>query len=587
MKSKMRESDIIFRFRHCLAFITIVVFLLIYGTVAECAESEVGNGGAYTVDPDFYSSLGIEEGSTPNLDISSMQIAYESSGGVWSNLYTTSMVHDNTGRFVDAPYGYKLPTSITVSNTTVNFPSTAYYFSGYAWNSASSQQFFYNFRASGSGHFAIVNQYGVSTQRPIVISDQPFVVGYTRYMAYFGTINVVGLVNVDTLSENGFYVYDAGGVLGCGLTNIPIYCPSSDGKSGYTNYSSTSTDFSFSGDNFNFNNLLANDIVIDPNPPQENPDEVQPFSSLGLNFVFGSVDPEFISASDDSGIFAEYNFHLNSYMLTHPDEFTFHMEYDVIATTVIGDGKFEYNRSITVSDILKNNDQTFAHNMRWYDFEDANDYNLGQLLNRIYTNAGNQSSSYTDGAVISYGAGRAGSTRTFGKMTSGVRNLYDNDISSMKFYYTCYFVWHGEPETTSGKLKGWKDLKSANNNTTQNDISNNYYPPSSDVASQYPSNSGGSGGNTTNNGGVFNDGDVIIYDNDGLWTPYTLDQVSYANVKDMFDDIREFIDSTSDNSFWGVISRTFSYIPAKIWQYITITVAVICGFAVVRYVLRR
>jgi hypothetical protein len=66
-----------------------------------------------------------------------------------------------------------------------------------------------------------------------------------------------------------------------------------------------------------------------------------------------------------------------------------------------------------------------------------------------------------------------------------------------------------------------------------------------------------------------------------------LDDADYVNLKNMFGDIKDFVDSTSENSFWGVITKVFGYIPAAIWGYITITVAAICAFAVARYVLRR
>lgn len=579
MKSKMRESDIIFRFRHCLAFATIILFLLIYGGVAYAQEADVGQEASFTAGSDLWTSLDIPENTRPVVSSDSMASDYASTtGGNASNL--SYGAYYGLGSYLsDGIFNRTcFPTSITISNTTVSFDDSAYFFN--CWQA--SQSWVQSHRVSGSGRFFLSNN-GNYTEA-VVCSDQPFTVGWVRNYTNAGFARV-GIDIVNTQDEtSGLYKYTPFAHDSyVTLTNMPIYLASSDGYSGFS--SQSQADFSFDADNYDFNNLVAGDLIIVPTTPEiDDPDAVQPYASTGLNYIFGTVEPKFGTPSD-IGIFATYDFKLNTYMLTHPEEYTFVMNHKFVFNTNYGDKTFFYNRELTIADILYHNDQEFNIMLDYGSFVSNDNLNMKEFLLGFYTFNGNTSSSYTDGSVISYGAGNAGQTRTFGGFTAGVREQYNDHVSVCKFYYECYFVWHGEPETTSGKLKGWKDLLSNNNRTTQNDIGTNYYPPSESDQANYPETM--QGGNITNNGGVFNDGDVIIYDNDGLWTPYTLDQVSYANVKDMFDDIREFIDSTSENSFWGVISGTFSYIPAKIWQYITISVAVICGFAVVRYVLRR
>ena len=567
MKSEKTKIDLIFRFRHCLAFITTLVFLLIYGSVSYASTYELS-------DMTLYEYYGIDSPVFITRDNIVSQLSDPSK--LSSNLFPSSgsilqeSLFDGTGtkcfKFLSSYNG----DTIDFSNCKHLFVLGSNLATSYMIVEGSSPVYVSCYGDSIRTYsFDSYDLYEVNS-----FSDGSYTVA--KY-----TPSVWNMAWGDAYIQN----VNSNDIL---ITDCPLNISTSDSSSGFSSFNDYNLN---NADTYiNFNYLVDDGLIVPDAPNQVNDDSVLPYASMGLNYVFGTVEPKF-GTPDDMGIFATYDFKLNTYMLTHPEEYTFVMNHKFVFNTNYGDKSFYYNRELTIADILYHNDQEFNIMLDYGSFVSNDNMNMKEFLLGFYTFNGNSSSSYTDGSVISYGAGNAGQTRTFGGFTAGVREQYSNHVSLCKFYYECYFVWHGEPETTSGKLKGWKDLLSNNNRTTQNDIGTNYYPPSESDIANYPETP--SNGNTTNNGGVFNDGDVIIMNGSQPWTPYTLDQVSYGNVKDMFDDIKDFVDSSSSNSFWSVLTNVLKptsfggYIPDKIWEYITISVAVICGFAVVRYVLRR
>lgn len=571
MKSEKRKIDLIFRFRHCLAFVTIIIFLLIYGFVSNATQTQTGS----TADMDLLTYYGISEP------------VFFTRDGINAVVNDSSVLNysviPSTGATIGSGYYDGTESDAfcfisSVAGNTVDFNNGYHIFASLSYGSCSTMIYDNEGVCYLEIHGSSVNVRSLSPFKFVMRttnSDGSYVIyeydnAYSTSFADYTEYNVA--VNVGTMF----------------LTDMPINIASSNSSTGYS--SGRDYDVRQASNYIDFNYLVNGGSIIPDYPNQVNDDTVLPYAQTGLNYIFGTVEPKFGTPSD-MGIFATYDFKLNTYMLTHPEEYTFVMNHKFVINTNYGDKSFYYNRELTIADILYHNDQEFNIMLDYGSFVSNDDMNMKEFLLGFYSFNGNSASSYTDGSVISYGAGNAGQTRTFGGFTAGVREQYFNHVSVCKFYYECYFVWHGAPETTSGKLKGWKDLLSNNNRTTQNDIGTNYYPPSESDIANYPETP--SSGNTTNNGGVFNDGDVIIMNGNQPWTPYTLDQVSYGNVKDMFDDIKDFVDSSSSNSFWSVLTSVLKptsfggYIPDKIWEYITISVAVICGFAVVRYVLRR
>lgn len=590
------------------AFISALMIVLFWGIDAYAAESDstqFGGQGSYVESQeDFYSFLYLEENTQPQNNYSLMQADYELSGGVWNNLITPSNypIPDSQSNQISSFYTtdrtstqrrFMILDSVTIGQSTVQFDRKAYYMSSWSWASADSQKWLYNYRIQGSGHFGYINTY--------VVSDSPFVVGYVRARAYDGNVVTVGIVEVDTVSANGLYLFNTQWQpTSVPLTNLHIYIPSSDAKSGFTYFTDQDTDFDFADANYDFNNLIANNEIYNPDAPEIDPDAPEPYAQYGMNNTFGDVKVQIKSVSQDLITF-NYSFGLNPYMLSHLDEYSFVMNYRIFCDPAnefpLDDKNFYIKEERRLDELLSDGDTTYHRSIGIREFLTEENLSLATYLRDIYQAKYNTTQTYLNNSVLTYDVdllyGLDAKTYTFKEFKHVLRPEYYEQINTMKFYYDCYFVWHGEPETTSGHLSGWKDMKSKNSYTTRNDIATNYNPPTEEEQEMYPVQTDNSNSGTTNNGTVFYDGDVIVNTSGGNMTPYTLDQVSYANVKNMLEDIKDFVDSTSDNSFWAVLTRVLKptsfggYIPDKIWEYITISVAVICGFAVVRYVLRR
>lgn len=477
---------------------------------------------------------------------------------------------------------YHFPITVSYNNHNMSFnlnaPRVWTYFnlSGY--------DYYYSYAFTGGGRFALLNY----QNRCYVVSDATFDIG----LYYDGDMSGFGVPNAGytaTSLASGYYYYDFGEVYGgeyVNFTNLPVYVCSVDGSTGCT----TLGDFAFNSNLVNCNYLFIGGQFTDPDAPVVDPDDTINYSQDGSHYNFGSVDLQFLSG-EMPYIPIQYSFNLNTYMLSHLEEYTFHHEYKITVTSNYGDNVFTTSYDTPVGGILLHGDQLYNVTLQTSQFIDSNSLSFDTFLRNVWNSATNGLSSYyTNNSVLSYGKTDPSQTRSFGKFTLGVNENFASDFSTLKIYYKCYFVWHGAQDVQSGKLSGWKSLLSNRSNTTENTISNNLNPPSTDLVNNYPANYGDGGVAYSSPASV----NVVVNNNSGQgWTPFTLGQVDYANVKSMFDDIKEFVDSTSENSFWNVLITVLKpaeqggYIPSKIWEYITISIAVICGFAVVRYVLRR
>lgn len=472
---------------------------------------------------------------------------------------------------------YKFPVSVVFNGDT--FMSALSAPRIWTRDTLSGNNYYNSYAVSGSGSFALVNVNGIN----YLVSDSEFSIFLYITGGYTGFAVPDSGVSVSTVDPSGFYIYTFNSSYGSeavNFTNLPFYIGTLDKSTGFTDFS----DFSFSGNNLNCNYPFISGDYTDPNAPVIDPDEVVNISPDGLYYVYGSVDASFSDAA--AGYFlGQYSMRMNPYMLSHAEEYTFHYEHKIQILSNFGDDTFSEFGDVSVADILAGGDQIYNRSIGFRGLLNSDNKTLYEfLLNDIWQGVGQQPQYYRDDSVISYGRSSPSSVRTFGKFTLGPTEPFVPVIDGMKFYYKCYFVWHGQPETRSGVLSGWKDMLTKNNRTTENSISNNAYPPPEDLNNNYPSTSGGSPGSSSSaSGGNVN---VVLNYGSGL-TPFTLDSVSYANVKSMFNDIKDFVDSTSENSFWAVLKKTFGYLPEQIWTYIIISVAVICGFSVARYVLRR
>ena len=167
----------------------------------------------------------------------------------------------------------------------------------------------------GTGQIAMVDSY--------VVSEQPFYLtrnsqSYTAgYWAFNGVPNYA---YVSTPSDNGLYCYDIrSSWYYCG-TNLSIYASSTDGNSGFTNFSLTTTDFDFSNSNYDFNFYKTGLGVIAGSDPEPLPD-VSEIEANAFHNMAVTMRTSYAGPVNNSSVVCHFNYGWNNYILTYPNLF--------------------------------------------------------------------------------------------------------------------------------------------------------------------------------------------------------------------------------------------------------------------------
>ena len=469
---------------------------------------------------------------------------------------------------------------------------------------------YYLFHSDGSSNedIVLIGNYAVSSSPFVCYWTELYPIDSSEPFHYndFST---------SSLYDNGLYMLDMNGPIYYGsqallFTDMNIYSSSISGGSGFTSFSTTSTDFSFNdiSSYYNFNYLKTGGEFIDPNAPLTPDPEPDNFANdkYHLNFVNNT----YYGGDGVSAFYHTNNFSFNEYMLLNPSNYKIHFNYVVTAKTETGSAvQFEYSPDdIQLAYFLgqsrRNNGRSVLIvnlNSDW--FTDEFNHSLTSYLKGVVH------------AVDGTNTSTASPDTIFG--TSPVVDIdplfgFVTNENTQKYLPHVLNRFVGSSQIPDGlstfQIKGYVSIYTANDSNyesyeyedfynfltregtvTSTDNVNPPYTEEGQTPSVVTPESPSSGGNNYASGSVNPTINVTVNSggNNVPWTPFTLDQVSYANVKTMFNDIKDFVDSTSENSFWAVLQKTFGYIPQQIWNYIIISVAVICGFSVVRYVLRR
>lgn len=246
------------------AHITVFVFVIFYMMFDLDVFAAEGNypseGNDYT-SISLNEGLGIAAGAYPKMNVGNMSNAYASAtGGNYDNVRgqgayrfgsIANSVQDRS-TFV---------TSVTLNNTVVYFDDTCPYFNMLT----KPDNNVWSVRLSGSGKFFLSGK--SSRGNPYIVSNQPFVAGYV--INYGSSVGAVGIVNINTAdSTSGLYIWHPwGSDAYVPICNCPLYFSSTDGLSGYIN--ENFSDFSFDNENFDFNNVTFQGMVLlplNPNP---------------------------------------------------------------------------------------------------------------------------------------------------------------------------------------------------------------------------------------------------------------------------------------------------------------------------------
>ncbi len=462
--------------------------------------------------------------------------------------------------------GAFVPVSVSAGGVTqTDALGAGYYVCSYAPGTASSQQYVYNYRFSGAGKMFLI----CDGDYVGVVSDQPIYYIWTRSMAYFGKVVTVCNGVMDSPNANGLYLCYAGfsSYAEVFFTDMPINIASSDGASGFTGLS----DYDINGDNVNFNNLLRDNVVVDPNVPAEDDSVI---SQAGLNYNFGYANVHFEQGSDNSTILARWNLNINEYMRLHPYDFAFCSEYKIKLQTASGVKEFSTSFEPTINDVLLHGDQNYLCNMNFNNMNDGNE-SLQLYLKELFGQSAN-SSLYTDGSVISYGVTNPNAgTRSFGGFTLGVKQYFDNIILGATFEYDGYFKFLGNPITESGHISGTYNLKTGETKVTKDDITTNFNPPADNTngLGNYSGSSGvqyGSGSAIA----TISSGAIQISNTFGNLPGFQIsnqDWNEYGNlVETMNKDMLSIVSDDGVSGFFGAVKNAYTVFPEKIWALIGI-----------------
>lgn len=599
-KPKLRCSDFIFRFRHCLAFITILVFIFTYGMVAYCAQT-----GSY-VTYDLITYYSIQDNAIPlgydvvfqraSLDGFDTTKITASPSGVYANDLPAFMNGTSATKFY-------VVDSIADDSTqiTYDFSSARYHV---FYKSATSSNTF-SYAMYGDGNFALL---GIASNNFVVVSDAPFVFG--RYQDW-GSGGSYWANQVATPLANGLYV-QSDTYMQIGFTDMPYYLPTSDSSSGWSSYSTSSTDFSFDSDNYDFNYALTGDLIVNPNAPSPSgggdyehnmylnaTEKMMQNRSTSYN---GSFFP------DTDRIFIAYN----SFIAQNQDKYKIKVTYsadlkgtaeapNAFYSDYVFDEHFEVVKFVSLTDFTNG----------------VYDMNLGTEFSYAPATIGGVLSSATNSGVyrLMSNVTNTSDFSTFLGMLYDKFGLlmpmdgnyfYYNYWSGERSYVPSDFVWQKhnfnvdirlvynfdlEEETSLGYYQKSYDILDWNNSQLTNDDLNTNYNPSLDDGGNpvvLPSDNGSSvvGGNqTSGSGGVSaSGGSALAYVAEGAvqiaiqqqsqggfqlsaqgWNDYGNFYRSAANaLKDL---------ATGSGDFPQVVQAAGSFLPSAIWGLVLAGVA--------------
>lgn len=644
-KKKIQLNKVLFNNRHCAIFMLIVfvVFAVMLDSFVVNAESysyssdvvSMGGNGSFVSAGnavDVFNWVKNDNQQYPFLNGYTLRSYYTGSG----DLYTSG--NNSAGFPTITAYGdwiysdsgervFIVPTEIAAQNHTSSMAiNGAYYVGTYSPSTASSQQWIKSYLFQSAGNVAMISYYDSNNNRSYLgmISDQPLYYQFTRSMAYFGQVTTVfcGLVDEQV---NGYYFYGFDSYEEVWVANCPIYLASTDKASGFT----TLDEFSFSGNNTQFNYLLTNNEVVDPLAPSgSNESEIEKVSKS--NMIFTSSDRW--SGDTLSGMYHTYNFNANSYMKEHGEQFQIVVKHWAVYrdNTMQVAQNFDFPDYTMKVDMLLAGSPTgvFTIPLDLHNMKDSNGVSIRQyLLNTIYTTTGTnqqyidinsmgtENANGADGGNIVTG----GSSGDYWVGSDGVKHytnspsnnkvilksVYENVVEDFTIYGSIY-VRTAPPdynyETDSNDTH--YNVKNGGFGIDKNGGANQLYPPEegsgviTPTINTNPSGGGTdvsvSGGSISNilrdlatstanaiiesgaiqnvvHGGSVESGAVVVNTGGGGFQISNQDWNEYGNlIESMGEDMRAVSSGDGYNGVFQMFANAYSVFPAKVWALITL-----------------
>lgn len=574
MKNKI--LNIMINFRHFIAIFSVLIFILVY-TISSLA-SEITIRDYFQISSDC-----------PILTPSGVQTRYTAQGGVYTNIidyntgqsiYKTSVYNQwsqsNFEAVINSPYiGVINYNGIDID------VSKMYYVIGQNYNT--NGYYITYFDNEDEEYMAVLGSQ--------IVSYSPI----TRYMIWvtWGTSNyTVSSVTVDNTDDYyGYYSFHVNGGSSYyympAFTNLPMYAPSSDGKSGFTSYEEFVLDSM--EDYYNFNYQITEDYFIDPNAP------VPPIVDEEVNKNLYANLSAYITGLTSSSLRLHINYALPSYMRQHPEYYALSIDYLAYLSTTntsIVANDFSYSIGIPMTQVIGyNNATSYSTDINFSDLRGEGDSTLQSVLKHYWSHTtGGNEQYYTDGSVISFGgANPEGGSNSFGKYQLG--EGYDIDQLSLRA--TVRLISTVDGTSSWGAYSTEFDLLEGTQKILQNDISSvldedTLEPVFKDV--------GTSGGTSQ----VYNAPNATAYGGNATISPGAI--VINQNGEDIVVDpgrLRDFASvietlktelvgvGVEDGSYLTVVKQYFNILPEQIWTMIIISVGTICFIGFIKVVTRR
>lgn len=541
--------------------------------------------------------------------------------GLWQGFYcmNANNVSYMTGvwnNFVDT---VSIPMDITKDGITYDLSSACWMF--FPWDTWDNRMYAVPIIATGS--LAIVNGY--------LVSDAPFTFFRLYYMSGAWEWGNRDVYLVTGTSDNGYYCYDmstfynaeaAGGFF---FTDLPVYAGSSDGSTGFQTFTLSSTDFDFSN-NYDFNFLRTNDFIVSVGQPNNSGSGINTGESDAYHYLNFNMNNSYTSQHFDK-FYHIMKFQYNQNMILHPEWYQVKSEayFTYKDSSMQNAVRLDYpaTSSMTLQDLgllYGNGGSAPEVAYQYYEssrFTDSNNKSLtSYFLDSIHslTNANIQyidTSSYihqlTDAVsnVFGYSFEGFGVPRT----TYEIIPEFGSTIEIAELTCNVWIEQVSNGDYRSGVNTSGYDWLTGKVSITSNDNNVNLYPvdPSSGLPSSVIQGQGSGTGVTyggSNNayaqGGQGGNSIVTINPPN---EPYILSMGEYGDMADIFTGIRDAFqsvggggsnrrtagadESNGGNDFITVIGNTFEFLPSQLWQIMTISISIVSGVAVVKFVRNR
>lgn len=600
--------------RHIICFILVALIVLIYGINAYAADTSNG----------FKQYYGLTETDTSNftyLSINSMRDRYSALGYnvdtvTWTWYWNCQAVYGNwfVNNIVNGTI--LLPTSDTVNNVSYNYNNRIIF------NNDSGTIYVYNI-ASTTHEIAIINGY--------VVSSEPFHLMSYRYESGVFNLksNYGAQVHVTSQSANGLYCAnistDLMSALGnlVSFTDLPIYFPSSDEQTGFTNFSVSETDFSFEEENYNFNYFLSDNMIVNPNPapvPEPEPED----NLTQYNMKFGITS--FYAANSLNIVYHNMRIQWNQYTLDHPEHYWLCADYYIqyqdrtmgTPTTFYFNGTDLESSETLVRNVAgmaysgNNNGQiptTWFYGLPINNFQDSSGKRLTEYLEELVEDVTGTTIDYID-ATDYFDLGVTDSIQGLTDWVTShpamkVKSTFTDKISQFTLYGEVYlsnvdpeYSTDGIEYTSYTNITKYNFLDGETSVISTDNKEEPYLPVVDGVVDDSATTplvvGTGTVGQTTNTYGgpvayggnaTIQPGAIVINQNG---QDIVVDLPTLQGFADVIAQIKNDIVNIGDNnSFLPVVAHTFSFIPTAIWAIMLTAFGFMFVIGVIKMVTRR